>query len=314
MRAIDYALREAWASFRRRRGASAFAVVAVALAVAVPGSVLLLTWNVSQIISEWSSVAEFSVYLRDDATSEQRGAIEAGIDESGAAIDREYVSKTEALARFQDQFTELASLTSTFDDNPFPASVEVRVRPSAGLDGRTESLVRAIAELPGVADVQYDREWLERLASGVEAVRGAGIVLAILMGMAAAATVAAVVRLSLHSRRDEIEIMQLVGSPSVFVRGPFVAEGLLQGGLGALLAVGGLWVGFSVVSQSWGNQLGSLIGGVSLAFVPLPFCLYLVAAGMIVGGIGAEWHPAMPEPQVVGVVDSVARPSVPLQG
>ena len=253
MRAIDYALREAWASFRRRRGASAFAVVAVALAVAVPGSVLLLTWNVSQIISEWSSVAEFSVYLRDDATSEQRGAIEAGIDESGAAIDREYVSKTEALARFQDQFTELASLTSTFDDNPFPASVEVRVRPSTGLDGRTESLVRAIAELPGVADVQYDREWLERLASGVEAVRGAGIVLAILMGMAAAATVAAVVRLSLHSRRDEIEIMQLVGSPSVFVRGPFVAEGLLQGGLGALLAVGGLWVGFSVVSQSWGN-------------------------------------------------------------
>ena len=157
MRAIDYALREAWASFRRRRGASAFAVVAVALAVAVPGSVLLLTWNVSQIISEWSSVAEFSVYLRDDATSEQRGAIEAGIDESGAAIDREYVSKTEALARFQDQFTELASLTSTFDDNPFPASVEVRVRPSTGLDGRTDSWFGRLPSCP---------EWLMSSTTG----------------------------------------------------------------------------------------------------------------------------------------------------
>ena len=83
--------------------------------------------------------------------------------------------------------------------------------------------------MPGVADVRYDREWLASVSSGLNAVRGAGLALALLMALAAAVTVAAVVRLGLHARRDEIEIMKLVGSPIAFIRGPFVAEGFLQG-------------------------------------------------------------------------------------
>ena len=65
----------------------------------------------------------------------------------------------------------------------------------------------------------------------------AGLALALLMALAAAVTVATVVRLGLHARRDEIEIMELVGAPLAFIRGPFVAEGLLQGGIGALVAL-----------------------------------------------------------------------------
>ena len=263
-----------------------FAVVSIALAVTVPGALLLLTWNVERIVDRWSSVAEFSVYLRDDATSEQRGAIEALIDGSGASSAREYVSKEEALSRFQREFSELASLASTFDDNPFPASVEVRVRPDTERDGRTASLVRDVASLPGVADIQYDRAWLERLAAGLDAVRGVGVIVAALMAMAAAATVASVVRLGLHTRRDEIEIMHLVGSPVGFIRGPFIAEGLLQGGVGALLAIACLWAVFAGISLMWGGELTALLDGVALAFVPLRLCAYLVAGGMLVGGIG----------------------------
>jgi cell division transport system permease protein len=286
MRAIDYAVREAWASLRRRRSASAFAIGAIALALTVPGALFLLTWNAERVVARWSSVAEFSVYLRDDATSEQRGAIETLIDNSGASVAREYVSKEEALARFRREFSELASLTSTFDDNPFPASVEVRVRPEAERAGRTASLARDVATLPGVADIQYDREWLNRLAAGLGAVRNAGFALALLMAMAAAATVTAVVRLGLHARQEELEIMHLVGSPLAFIRAPFVAEGLLQGGLGALLAVGALWVGYAAVSARWGADLAGLLDGVSLTFMPVRLCLYLIAGGMLVGGAG----------------------------
>jgi cell division protein FtsX len=77
MRAIDYALREGWASLWRTRGSSMFAVVAIALAMLVLGALLLVTWNVEQLLARWTSSAEFSVYLADDATSEQRGALEA---------------------------------------------------------------------------------------------------------------------------------------------------------------------------------------------------------------------------------------------
>jgi cell division transport system permease protein len=286
MRALEYALREGWASLWRTRGSSAFAMVAIALAMTVLGALLLLTWNVERLMARFTSAAEFSIYLRDDATSEQRGELEAAVDRSGVAEGREYVSKTEALTRFRREFAQLASLTESFDDNPFPASVEVRVRAEAEADGRAEALVKQIAALPGVADVRYDREWLARIASGLAAVRGAGLTLGILMAVAAAITVATVVRLGLHARRDEIEIMQLVGSPLAFIRGPFVAEGLMQGGAGALLALLVLWAGVAVTGAWWGAELASVLDGGGVEFLPARLCVYLVAGGMAVGGAG----------------------------
>jgi cell division transport system permease protein len=286
MRALEYALKQAWASLWRGRASTVFAIVAIALAMTVLGTLLLLTSNAEQLVSQWTSAAEFSVYLRDDATSEQRGTIESVIDESGVAAGRDYVSKPQALTRFRRDFADLAALTTGFDDNPFPASVEVRVRPEAERDGRAEALVKRVATLPGVADVRYDREWLARLGSGLDAVRGAGLALALLMAVAAALTVAAVVRLGLHARRDEIEIMKLVGSPMTFIRGPFVAEGLLQGGIGAVLALVLLWLGFVLATAWWGSQLTALLDGTSLRFLPLRMAALLVAGGMMVGAAG----------------------------
>src|SRR5215510_4055877 len=128
MRAIDYAIREAWASVLRGGRSTVFAVIAIALATLVLGSLLLLTWNMNRLLAEWTSATEFSVFLRDDATSEQRGAIEAAVDQSGVVDGREYVSKAQALTRFRRQFADLAPLTDDLGDNPFPASLEVRVR------------------------------------------------------------------------------------------------------------------------------------------------------------------------------------------
>ena len=286
MRALDYALGEAWASLWRSRGASALAVLAIAVAMIVLGALLLLTWNVERLLAQWSSAAEFSVYLREDASSEQRGAIEALIDQSGAVEGRQYISKAEALTRFRREFAELASLAEGFDENPFPASVEVRIRPAAENDGRADALVRRVAAQAGVADVRYDREWLAQLASGLAAVRGAGFTLALMLALAAAVTVASVVRLGLHARRDELEIMQLVGSPIAFIRGPFVAEGVLQGGCGALIALGLLWLGFAAAGAWWGAELAVLLEGGSLQFLPARLSTALVAGGMAVGGVG----------------------------
>ena len=270
MRALGYALREGWASLRSGRGSSALAVVAIALAIVVLGSLLLVTWNVDRLLAAWTSATELSVYLRDEATSEQRGALETLIDASGVADGREYVSKADALARFGREFAELASLTAGFEGNSFPASVEVQVQPEAQNDGRVDALVRQVAMLQGVADVRFDHEWLTRISSG----------------LAAALTVAIVVRIGLQARSGEIEIMQLVGSPIIFIRGPFVAEGVLQGGMGALMALACLWIGFTVAGTWWGAELAALLEGDAVQFLPIRFCAWLVAGGMAVGGVG----------------------------
>ena len=286
MRAIDYALRQAWASLWRSGASTAFAVLAITLAAVVLGTLLLVTWNVDLVMAQWTDATEFSIFLRDDATSEQRGSVEAVIDQSGVSDRREYVSKAQALTRFRTQFADLATLTEDFDDNPFPASVEVRVRPDAARSGRADTLVRNLAAMPGVADVRYDREWLTRMSTGLDAIRGAGFAVALLIGFAAAVTVAAVVRLGLHARTDEIEIMKLVGSPVSFIRGPFVAEGLLQGGLGALIAVGLLWAGFAVVRAWWGGDLSGVLDGAAIRFLPARLVGLLVAGAMFVGAAG----------------------------
>jgi cell division transport system permease protein len=286
MRAIDYALRQAWASLWRSGASTAFAVLAITLAAVVLGTLLLVTWNVDLVMAQWTDATEFSIFLRDDATSEQRGSVEAVIDQSGVSDRREYVSKAQALTRFRTQFADLATLTEDFDDNPFPASVEVRVRSDAARSGRADTLVRNLAAMPGVADVRYDREWLTRMSTGLDAIRGAGFAVALLIGFAAAVTVAAVVRLGLHARTDEIEIMKLVGSPVSFIRGPFVAEGLLQGGLGALIAVGLLWAGFALVRAWWGGDLSAVLDGAAIQFLPARLVGLLVAGAMSVGAAG----------------------------
>jgi cell division transport system permease protein len=285
MRSVEYAFRQGGASLWRSRGSSAFAVLAIALALIVLGALLIVTWNAEQLLAQWSSAAEFSVYLRDDATSDQRGAIETAIDQSGLADGRDFVSKAEAFTRFRREFAELSELTSGFDENPFPASIEVRVRPGAEHES-AEALVKRLITMPGVADARYDRDWLNRVGAGLGTVRAAGFALALLMAVAAAVTVATVVRLGLRSRRDELEIMELVGAPLAFIRGPFVAEGFLQGGVGALLAIAALWVAFRVAMAWWGTDLSSLLGGGSVQFLPIRLCLYLILGGMLVGSAG----------------------------
>ena len=268
-------------------------MLAIALALVVLGVLLMLTSNAEQLLSRWTSASEFSVYLADTTTSEQRGALESVIDQSGVSAGREDVSKAQALTRFRKEFAELANLAEGFGDNPFPASIEVRVGQGAERDGRVDALVKQVVQLPGVVDVRYDRDWLARVGTALATVRAAGLALALLMGLAAAVTVATVVRLGLLARHDEIEIMELVGAPLTYIRGPFVAEGFLQGGIGAILAIVFLWLSQALANAWWGTELRALFDGEALRFLPVRLSAVLILGGMLVGstgGLAAAWR------------------------
>jgi len=252
----------------------------------VMGALLLLTTNVERLMEVWSATAELSVFLRDDASSDERGAIEAELDRSGVTLSRMYLSKAEALSRFRREFADLAGLADGLGDNPFPASIEVRLQPDAERDGRMKAVVEHVASLKGVADIRYDRAWLTTLDGALGAVRGVGLVLAVLVALAGAATVASVVRLGLQSRYQEVEIMQLVGSPIAFIQGPFIAEGVIQGGLGATAAVLLLWGAFAAAIRLWGEPLAAALGGAEFRFISALTIVLLVLGGMLVGGLG----------------------------
>jgi len=285
MRALKYFFDEALASLRRGLKTAAIATATIAVAFIVLGAFLILTSNLERLFARWQNAAEFSVYLADTVTADERSAVEKALRESAVVGAAEPVSKEEALRRFRQNFPTLADAAGDLPANPLPASFEIRLRPEAS-PSDIESLARSAAGLPGVADVRYDRQWIERLMRAAGAVRTGGFTLAALLVFAAALTVASVVRFALVARREEIHIMQLVGAPIAYIRGPFVVEGLIQGGIGAIVALVVLWITFFVVRSRAGAFVEAAIDPGSLVFLSLPAATGLLLAGMAVGSLG----------------------------
>ena len=213
MQALRYALDEALTSVWRGRSSGLLAIVTIALALFVLGGFLLVTSNLRRLGAGWSSAAEISVYLEDEITPAERAAIENLLTSGSLVASREYVSKDEALKRFKQTFGELGAAVDGTGDNPLPASYEARLRTDPDVRERVDHLATELRQLPGVADVRYDRQWLERLQAAIAVISGVGLVLGAVLTIAAALTVANVVRLALYARRDELDIMQLVGAP-----------------------------------------------------------------------------------------------------
>lgn len=285
MSMLGYAFEEARASLRRGGRAAAMSMGTIAIAFLALGGFLLISANLQRMVQRWMESAEVSVFLRDDISDEARTEVEQRLKGEDAALQVDFLTKDEALERFQADFPELADVTPTLGSNPFPASFEVRLRPGANVADEAAALATRVSELSGVADVQFDRQWLERVLSFIAGVRVAGFALTVVLLLGAAFTVTAVVRLSLHARRDELDIMQLVGAPFGFIRGPFVVEGLLLGGIGALLALLVLGGAYASVRGWLTPALSGLLAGEAAAFLSFGDMLLLVGAGLGVGAL-----------------------------
>jgi len=284
-RVLSYAIDEATRSLWRGRQSGLLSTATIALALFVLGAFLVLTANLERLGADWSAAAEMSVYLTDDANPADRAAVEATLAPGDVIAAREFVSKDAALKKFKQTFGELASTADSLGTNPIPASYEVRLRtPTSG--PALDRLVLRLKEIPGVADVRYDRQWLERLTSAIVIVRSVGFGLGLLLTVAAALTVANVVRLALFARRDEIEIMHLVGAPRAYIRGPFVMEGVLQGGIGAAVALAALAAAFFALRARYLVPFASAINLSTVRFLSVELCVLMVVGGMAVGCLG----------------------------
>jgi cell division transport system permease protein len=285
MRAIKYFFSEATASLWRGFKTALIATATITVAFVVLGGFLMLTSNLERVFTRWQDAAEFSVYLSDAVSADERAAIEQTLRASAVVSALESVSKEDALKRFKQNFATLAESASDLPANPLPASLEVRLRPNANpMD--VAALADKAAALPGVADVRYDRQWIQRLMYAVDVVRAGGFALAALLVFAAALTVASVVRLALFARREEIHIMQLVGAPIAYIRGPFIVEGLIQGGIGAIAALVILWITFFALKSRADSWLAGAIDPAALGFLSLPMAAALLVAGAAVGAAG----------------------------
>lgn len=286
MGTLRFCVKEAAVSLWRQRGSTGLSALTIAVAIAVLGAFLAVTFNLDRALAAWNAAAELTVYLRDDITQEQRAELNRQLTESALVAGRTYVSKAEALDRFKRDFPDLAPAATALDENPMPASIDVRLAPGLATSEAVEALATRVGLAPGVADVRFDRQWLLRLAQLAGALGWAGWIVGGVLVLAAVFTVTAIVRLSLYERRDAVDIMQLMGAPVALLRGPLIAEGVMHGGLGSLVAVIGLYAGQFVLRGRLPQVMPGVVESGFFAFLPWTTALGLVVGGMAVGCLG----------------------------
>ena len=250
----------------------------------------MVNGNLQQVVGRWSESAEMSVFLqgrRHDgaAAGDRRGRLRR----AAWRAERSTCRRQTPSRGFARIFPISRGAADRLDAQPVsgvdrsPADARGAQAAAATVDG----LATRLGAMPGVADVRYDRRWLSRLGSAVQFLRDdRPRDRRRCSAIAAALTVANVVRLAAYARRDEIEIMQLVGAPFAFIRGPFVAEGILQGGFGALVAIASLWAVFMVGKAWYGRMALEGLGLSTLVFLPAGAVLRLLAGGMLLGCVG----------------------------
>jgi len=171
LRAFRYFVQEALTSLWRSRLITALSVVTIAVSLFVLGAFLSLASNLADVVARWSDKVQVTFYLEDQLAEGPREGLESSLRVDPAVESVLYVSREEALRRFWSLFREMRSLPEDLGENPFPAALEVTLRPARNSAEDAQRLVQAFRRAPGVEDVEYDLLWIQRLSTAVRLVR-----------------------------------------------------------------------------------------------------------------------------------------------
>jgi cell division transport system permease protein len=199
----------------------------------------------------------------------------------------EPVSKQAALERFRRRMGGDAELLEGLDENPLPASIEVDLVPAERSSEGLASLAARLAALPGAAEVSHGHAWVEGYARALSLMQAAAFAIGGVLALAALVIVTNTIRLAVYARRDEIDILMLVGATRTFVSIPFLLEGLVQGVLGGLLALALVYGVFSLLGGPLQGAFTFLLGHATPAFLGGGARAALVAGGAALGVVGS---------------------------
>lgn len=277
------ALRRIWVSKRT----SFLAISMITISLFVLGAALLVAENLERAVTRWQGKSRTNVYFDPTATADQIHAVDAFLTAHPDLRTHRFVTREQALARFKGMFKNLNDVVDQLDENPFPPSYEVDVTPHAAQSRGFADEMNALRALPGVDDVQFDWEWLTRLRHVIEIVNAAGLIAGGILAIAAAFTIANVIRLTMLTYREEIEIMRLVGATERIIRGPFLLEGIMQGTIGGAIAVGLLFASFTLARRGVSAPQSLLWSFLFSAFLTWQKIAALIAGGMVAGWLGS---------------------------
>ena len=292
---LRYFVSDAVDEWKHSPGPNLLATATIAAVLFVAAVNLLVLNNVSAHVGTWKRDLRVSIYLEDGVDPAVAAELSGRLGALPGVSRVESVDKDEALARFRAAFPDLAAIPDELGGNPLPASLEVLLDPGPEAQQAASTIAETARAHAGVEEVRFDQAFLDRLDGILRVARWGGAGLGVVVLVAVGLVVAGVLRLTVHARRDEIEIMRLVGASPFFVRGPFLVAGLAQGWMGGLAA---LFLAEAVRRAAVtyaGVRTGDLTDLLAGRALPFPPSLVIVAIGATLGAISAWFAVRDPE-------------------
>lgn len=259
-------------------------ILTIAFSILIVSSFSLFIMNTNTLLESWKKSIRVMVYLKPSTAPTAFKSIEAKIKAMDGIEKVEFIPRAQALKQLKTQMEGHASLLDGLARNPLPDAFEVRMVVDDRNLENVEKLARKLERLVAVEEVEYGQKWLGRFSQVIKLFSLAGYILGGMFLMAAIFFVANTVRLVIYSRRDEIEIMRLVGAESGFIKAPLYIQGLIQGFLGGVLGLAGLMAAYLAVSTRVQQGFGA--GAFEIRFLPTAAYVGIILASMFVGWLG----------------------------
>lgn len=274
---FQYLIEQATLNLRRNVLVVFAAVVAVLVMLTLVFGTIVLRWSIDQDIGRWDDNVRVIAFLSDDLTLDDINALQAQIQQWDEVSGVVYFSKSEALDEFRELFADQQSLIDVVEEDPSVLPASLRIAPVEAADYST--ITDRLVVIPGIVQVSAADEAIDALVARSDRLRTFSFWIVVVLGAAAVVLIANTIRIAIFARRDEIGIMKLVGAGNWFVRIPFFLEGIIEGVLGAILAVALIWGVKGSIAELFSTAVdpGALV-------VPTEF---MIRQALLVLGFGA---------------------------
>ena len=259
-------------------------IITIAFAVLIFSAFTLFFINADDLLRFWIKDMRIMVYLKNSTAESAVREMQEKIRKMPGVGEVVFIPKDQAMERFKKQLGRQASLAEGLRHNPLPDALEIRMEASSQNWDIIVPAAREIAAFPAVEEVEYGAQWLDRFIYVLHLFRLTAYAMGGLFFLAAVFFVANTIRLVLYSRREEIEIMRLVGASEGFIKDPFYVQGMLMGLLGGAAGLGGLFALLRVIAHSTADYIPA--DYFHLRFIPPEVAGAILAGSIFVGWTG----------------------------
>ena len=284
---LHYFVHEAVVNMRRNKIPNLIAIGMISVSLSIFGIFLLIYANLNSVARRWSDSVQIVAYLDDHPSDDQRLQIEGRIREISSVDDVKFVSQDEALETFKQRLGEHDELLQGLDLNPLPASFEIRLKHKYQNLESVQKAVDILHQIPHLDDIQYGQKWLENLTTVINMLRFIGVFLGSFLFLTVIFIVSNTIKLTLYNREDELTIMKFVGATENFIKGPFLAEGIIRGFFGSVCSILTIFIVHRLFMTVIHYSSPSLFMFSSLSFFSWPVIIGMITLGSVLGWCGS---------------------------